>query len=615
MFNIKITRIKVKLLLAFGGVLFVSLMLSAWSIFSIYKIIDYETLIAVIDKINIHRLELRRAEKNFLLRDVTKPALFEKGESKYLNTFKSHDEIVQNLVDSLSKSSYIESLNIRSELKETKTHLTEYAMAFYSLVEQVKKRGFKDWGDEGELRKAIHTVEKDKVADRVLILDLRKNEKDFFLRKDPQYVEAFDAGIEIIKNSINSTRDKKEVAVEDAIRNIDTYKEKFHQIVDAEKAIGFNETEGLLAQLQNTVDKLDPIAMKLGSITESKIGDVVSRTILMIVLAVLAQMGLGILLAVTFSKEFTKNTTRIRDNIVLLSEGKYPEESEVTSVDEFGQSQHALNNLIERVKTAADFAGKVGNGELNAQYDEKYNNDVLATALMNMHTKLKKAAEEDEKRNWATQGFANFGELLRNQDQDLVKFGDHVLSFIIKYTHSNQGRLFVVNDESEEKYLQLISAYAWDKKKYVDQKIEFGEGLTGQCWQERDPIYLTEIPEGYVTITSGLGLGSPRNIFIMPLKVNGQIFGVLELASFKMYEDFERDLMVKLSENLASAISTVRINHRTKLLLATTQQQAEEMRAQEEEMRQNMEELSATQEEMVRKEQEYLKRIEQLESK
>ena len=77
----KITKIKTKLLLAFGGVLLVSLLLSTWSIFSIYKIIGYEKMASVIDEINTYRLELRRAEKNFMLRDVTKPTLFEKKES------------------------------------------------------------------------------------------------------------------------------------------------------------------------------------------------------------------------------------------------------------------------------------------------------------------------------------------------------------------------------------------------------------------------------------------------------------------------------------------------------------------------------------------------------
>ena len=121
----KITTIKTKLLLAFGGVLLVSLLLSAWSVISIYKIIDYEKMASVIDEINTYRLELRRAEKNFLLRDITKSSLFEKGESTYLSTFMKLDKAAQDLVDSLSKSKYIQTLDISNELTETKTHLQD----------------------------------------------------------------------------------------------------------------------------------------------------------------------------------------------------------------------------------------------------------------------------------------------------------------------------------------------------------------------------------------------------------------------------------------------------------------------------------------------------------
>lgn len=609
----KIRKIKTKLLLAFGAVLVLSLILSGWSIYSIRKIINYESVNMAFDDINIRRLQLRRAEKNFLLRDVAKADLFEKGETKYTAMFKSYDEPLKRILDSLEQEPIIASLNISRELEETKEYLTQYTDAFYALVQKVKKRGFKDWGDEGELRAAIHTVEKDQVADPALILQLRKDEKDFFLRKDLQYRDKFDQGIEKLKLSLQSSADDQ--ATQDAIKNIEIYQDKFHQIVEAELAIGLNEKEGLLAVLQSAVDKLDPITLKMTVLAKEKVDDVVSATIVWIVIAVLLQFLMGVALAVMFANNFTKNTRQIRDNIVQLSEGTYPEKSEVDSVDEFGDSQSALNNLIERVKTAAGFAEKVGNGELNAQYDENYRNDVLASALLNMHAKLVRTAEEDKRRNWATQGLADFGEILRNDKQDFEELSNKIISYLVKYMNANQGALFIVNDENEnDAHLELVAIYAWGKKKFIQKRIEAGEGVAGQTWQEGGTVYLSEVPDSYVKITSGLGEATPRSVVVVPLKTNEKVYGVIELASLKAYEKFEIEFVERLAENVASAVSSAKINDRTKKLLAQTQQQAEEMRAQEEEMRQNMEELSATQEEMGRKEKEYIKRLHDLEA-
>jgi chromosome segregation ATPase len=97
------------------------------------------------------------------------------------------------------------------------------------------------------------------------------------------------------------------------------------------------------------------------------------------------------------------------------------------------------------------------------------------------------------------------------------------------------------------------------------------------------------------------------------MKIEEQVLGVIELASFKNFEKHEIEFCEKIAETFASTLSGVKVNERTRQLLEQSQEQSEEMRAQEEEMRQNMEEMQATQEEMARKENSYIARIEKLE--
>jgi PAS domain S-box-containing protein len=138
----------------------------------------------------------------------------------------------------------------------------------------------------------------------------------------------------------------------------------------------------------------------------------------------------------------------------------------------------------------------------------------------------------------------------------------------------------------------------------LEKKVPPGKGLVGQCYLEGDTIYMKEVPQDFVNITSGLGDARPNCVLIVPLKLNDKIEGVIELASLKPFAEHEIEFIEKLGETLASAIITVRSAESTNILLEQTQQQAEEMRAQEEEMRQNMEELQATQEQMHRKNEE-----------
>lgn len=264
----------------------------------------------------------------------------------------------------------------------------------------------------------------------------------------------------------------------------------------------------------------------------------------------------------------------------------------------------AMEGLQDRTTTSlSNFMEAISAGNYNAEMDEELNQGTISKTLSTMRDKLRANGEEDRKRNWTTSGLAQIGELLRTSYSTTQDLFDNILKFVVKYTKSSQGGLFLLNEETEnKKFLELVACYAFERKKYLNKNIEIGEGLVGQSFLEAESIHLVEVPEDYISIGSSLGAARPNALLLVPLKVNGKIFGILELATFGRYEQHEIELVEKLAESIASTISTVRINESTRILLEKTQQQTEEMRAQEEEMRQNMEELEATQEEMRRKE-------------
>lgn len=276
------------------------------------------------------------------------------------------------------------------------------------------------------------------------------------------------------------------------------------------------------------------------------------------------------------------------------------------------QTQTRLSNELAKSQKTLDFTQHLIHDKLSAEF-EVGEDDQIGKALNNLRDNLLKnknieiqRRKEDEQRNWIAEGLAKFSEILRKNNDNLNELAYSIINNLVKYMNANQGGFFILQEQDEEKYFDMSACYAYDRKKFSDKRIPWGDGLIGTCALERKTIYMTNVPDDYVTITSGLGKANPSCLLIVPLIVNDEIHGALEIASFKKFEAFEIDFVEKVAESIASTISTVKINVRTARLLKESQEQAEILASQEEQMRQNMEELQATQEEAARQNEKFI---------
>jgi len=121
-----------------------------------------------------------------------------------------------------------------------------------------------------------------------------------------------------------------------------------------------------------------------------------------------------------------------------------------------------------------------------------------------------------------------------------------------------QGAFYVVNDEAGEKKIELRNSYAYTRKKHLKKSFRFAEGLVGQAAIEQDTILRTEIPDEYVSITSGiLGEQKPKSILIVPLITNEEVYGVLEFAGFRKFDPSQVKFVQELSLILARTIFNI----------------------------------------------------------
>jgi PAS domain S-box-containing protein len=327
-----------------------------------------------------------------------------------------------------------------------------------------------------------------------------------------------------------------------------------------------------------------------------------SQTYLRFVLLITFLLNLGVLVGGTFviGTYFINPLKNIATTAKQVAEGDVSTRVIYPRKDEIGEVSDSLNQIVDSFKKYTEFAQQIGKGKFDTDFKTQGENDTLGDALLGMRNSLKEVSEEDSKRNWANEGFTLFSNLLRITDKNMEEFCYSIISNLVKYLDANQGGFFLLVKNPKGDYLDLQASFAYNRRKYEQKQVTVGQGLLGQSVMEKSMIYIDEVPRDYVQITSGLGKASPRCLLIVPLQVNEEVFGAIEMASFRYFEKHELVFIERMAENIASTLATLRNSENTRQLLEETQTYAKQMQEQEEKMRLSMDELAQTKEEMER---------------
>jgi methyl-accepting chemotaxis protein len=324
-------------------------------------------------------------------------------------------------------------------------------------------------------------------------------------------------------------------------------------------------------------------------------------------------IGLILLLVVLLlllSNAIAKPLKKFTVSIGNLAQGKIGDDLKINlnSGDELEDMAYELSDCIDGLNAKAEFARDIERGDFSTSLKLQSDEDKLGLSLVAMQESLKKAKDLEEKRNkddevsvWTNEGLNHFAETLRQSHDNINELSYLLIKSLVKYLEVNQGGIFLFNDkEEDEQLLELVSAFAYDRRKYHKRHYQPGEGLVGACALEKERIYLEEIPDEYIEIVSGLGGSNPSALLLVPIKHENNVLGVIELASFNKFTDYMIDFCEKVAKDIGMTLRNLKINQSTNALLEQSRQQSEALSSQEEEMRQNLEELQATQEEAAR---------------
>ena len=191
---------------------------------------------------------------------------------------------------------------------------------------------------------------------------------------------------------------------------------------------------------------------------------------------------------------------------------------------------------------------------------------------------LKQGAAAAEEQRWVRSTAGQIGNALQGA-ASLAEFGKRLLSGLVPALGGGAAGFYV--HESEPGRLRRLASYGLAGSDGAPETIGAGEGLVGQCARESEPVVLTDLPAGYLPISSGLGQAAPAQVAAWPLVSQGALLAVLEIASFRRFRPRERSLLEELLPVAAMSLAILQRNLGTQELLARSQEQQESLRASE----------------------------------
>lgn len=259
-----------------------------------------------------------------------------------------------------------------------------------------------------------------------------------------------------------------------------------------------------------------------------------------------------------------------------------------------GKLQEELEEQRELSIRNAEFAKSIGEGNYDVVFDSKDGRNLLGKSLLSMRDNLRDNNRKEAEGSWVTSGKEAIGHVLRlhNRLQDLAY---DVLRNLIGYINVVQGGLYLYDEDTDT--LVGLATYAYNREKLNRQTFRMGEGLVGQCAYEQAQIHRTEIPEGYMSITSGiLGDASPRSLLLVPLITDEKLQGVVEFASLRdEFSEKECRFLEEVGETIARTVYNLRINQKTESLLHESQKLTLDLTEKQDELKRSAENMKRAQ--------------------
>ncbi|GAA3437873.1 HAMP domain-containing protein [Kutzneria kofuensis] len=262
-------------------------------------------------------------------------------------------------------------------------------------------------------------------------------------------------------------------------------------------------------------------------------------------------------------------------------------------------------NLTRQVRAIAEVTSAVATGDLTRSISVEASGEVaeLKDNINSMVQSLRETTRANQDQDWLKSNLARISELMQGR-RDLAVVADLVMDELTPLVGCQYGAFYLTEDGDPVPYLRLIGSYGHpDDHGTSGQPTRFrwGQSLVGQAARSKRTIALEDAPADYVTISSGLGRTAARTVIVLPILVEGQVLGAIELASAHQFTPIQRAFLEQLMGTVGVNLNTIMANARTDELLDQSQRLTAELQTRSEELQARQEELQLSNAELEEK--------------
>ena len=513
---------------------------------------------------------LEKTQTNFLDKESLDELLFSTGKNTQTENFEHRFEIAQNKINKLSLVNKKDAtLNIL--YNNLKVDLLKLKSENELFLKYIKEAGNEHTGIYSHLliaendfqKKLTNTSGLSNIQDH--FNQIKVYRKVFYLYHDIQILSISNNHIDALLNELSlkkgSTNNYYYLRLIDGLQE---YKQVFNLFARKLMQIGIRKDDGIRQNLATNYQKIDNRIVEAIDQVELKQTEGNILTLLIIIVLILLSISINIIFHFQIAKRvklFLKESEQYFSSLLNGSWVKVPDK---VPSDDYIELQKQMNFFSEKLDLSSKMMTALIEAEAKPFTKNSYKDAIFPEIsnidehIESLNKQLKTETNETLVNKWIRKGLASFSEALMQNFDKPQEHAKEILSNLVDYLNIPMGAIYLPSTDRDDSF-DLVASIAFGKQKHYQRSVIEGEGIIGTAAQEKKIINITDIPEDYFKISSGFGEAKPKEIIVLPIKLENKVYGIIELASLNKFKKFELEFINELSKSLGAsfAISTV----------------------------------------------------------